>query len=270
VNRTLPEFVAAAEAIRKDFPALESQHGYFLRHAARLHRACEVFGLFSGRLGDVLEIGPFYGYTPFLLRPGCASYSVLEGDDPVVHALEPVYQRYGIKFSYVDFFEIFGPTRTAAHALEIPDASYDTILCWETMEHFNFNPVRFVRELYRMLKPGGRVCITVPNKASFQAIAGLMTGRGEEELVNNFYSYENYISNGKRAYFGFHWREYSRSEMARLFARAGFKVQNFGTLVSFQDHGHASPARRLVRAIARVGATLFPRFGTHVFLAASK
>src|SRR6185295_10763942 len=111
-------------------------------------------------LGNVLEVGPFFGYLPFLLRPASSAYTVLEGDDPVVRPLERLYQERAITLSYVDFCELFGPDRSAAHRLSFPDASFDTILCWETMEHFNFNPVKFIRELHRVLKPGGRVCIT--------------------------------------------------------------------------------------------------------------
>ena len=267
---TLPEFIAAGEEIKGKFPAVAPQHGYFRQHAARLCQACNRFELFAGNLGDVLEIGPFYGYTPFILRPACSSYTVLEGDDPAVHALEDLYRQHDIRFSYIDFFDLFGPTRTATHALAIPDASFDRILCWETMEHFNFNPVKFVRELHRVLRPGGRAFITVPNKAAFQAIAALLTGRGERQAIENFFKYENYESNGKKAYYGFHWREYSSPELAQLFAGTGFNVERCGTLVAFQDHGRTGLMRKLARAAARVAAAVFGRFGTHVYLVARK
>ena len=57
------------------------------------------------------------------------------------------------------------------------------------MEHFNFNPrSRFVRELHRVLKPGGPRCASrVPNKASFQNVAGLLSGRGEKALIESYY-----------------------------------------------------------------------------------
>src|SRR2546421_6064150 len=124
---TLAEFKARGEALSAQAGVLDSLHGYFRLHAARLLRACELFDLFRP-LGDVLEIGPFYGYAPFILHPHSSSYTVLEGDDPVVRALEPLYREHSIALSFVDFFELFGPTHSATHALAIPDASYDTIL----------------------------------------------------------------------------------------------------------------------------------------------
>jgi hypothetical protein len=124
---TLPQFMAGGEELGKKAGVLDGIHGYFRSHATRLHRTCELFGLFSERLGDVLEIGPFFGYTPLLLRPQSSSYTVLEGNDPVVRPLEPLYERHKIALTYVDFFEMFGPTRSAPHQLPLADSSCDFI-----------------------------------------------------------------------------------------------------------------------------------------------
>src|ERR1700722_18947030 len=183
LSMTIQEFMARGEELGREAGTLDTFQGYFRSHAERLHHSCQLFKLF-GPLGDVLEIGPFYGYTPFLLHPGSTSYTVLEGDDPAVYPLAPLYQQRAIAFSYVDFFELFGSVRSATHQLPLPDSSCDTLLCWETMEHFNFNPVKFIRELHRVLKPGGRVCLTVPNKASFQNLVALLSGRNEQTLVD--------------------------------------------------------------------------------------
>lgn len=47
------------------------------------------------------------------------------------------------------------------HALPIPDSSYDCVFCTGTLEHVR-DPVTAVRELYRILKPGGIVHVDVP------------------------------------------------------------------------------------------------------------
>ena len=261
--------MARGEELGREAGAPDSFQGYFRCHAERLHRSCELFKLF-GPLHDVLEIGPFYGWTPFMLRPHSTSYTVLEGDDPAVHSLTPMYQRHSITLSFVDFFELFGPIRSATHRLPAADSSYDTILCWETMEHFNFNPVKFTRELYRVLKPGGRACITVPNKASFQSLVALLTGRKEKELIDSYYVFENYESNGKKAFYGFHWREYTAPELAHLFARAGFKIQACGTIAAFQNQGKIGLGRKLARNLSHLGTSVLNRYGTNVYLVAVK
>jgi len=267
---TQQEFVEQALAISREAGVLDTLHRYFVQQADRLYQASAMFGLLDRQLGDVLEVGPFFGYTPFLLRPNATSYTVLEGDDPVVYPLKPIYERHRIKADLIDLFEWFGPTRTATHSLGFPDNSFDTVLCWETMEHFNFNPVKFVRELHRVLKPGGRAYITVPNMVSFQRLVGYLFGRAEQHLVQGYFQYEDYISNGKKAFFGFHWREYSRPELALLFATVGFKVIRSDTFVAFQTHAKTSPAQAAARGAARILAGVFRRYGTHVLLEAGK
>lgn len=138
------------------------------------------------------------------------------------------------------------------------------------MEHFNFNPVKFVRELHRVLRPGGRVCVTTPNKASWQSIAALFSGKGEKKLINDYCDFENYQINGKTGFYGFHWREYTFPELAHLFAHAGFKVERAGSFNAFQPREMMSVSRRIARGFAKAAASVFPRHGTHVYLMATK
>lgn len=165
---------------------------------------------------------------------------------------------------------MFGPTHGASHALPFPDATFNTILCWGTMEHFNFNPVKFVRELRRILKPGGKAYINVPNKASFQNLVALLFGRFEAEHLDFYFDYEDYSCNGKKAYYGFHWREYTGPELARLFSRAGFGILSCEGLVAFQDHGHQSAGRKILRQGTRLLGRMLPRYATDVCLVAER
>jgi len=268
---TQVEFAAQGLALSREAGVLDQMHGYFVEHGNRLYKTCAMFGLLERPLGDVLEIGPFYGYTPFLLRANAFSYTVLEGDDPAAYPLKPLYQKHQLAVQYVDLFELFGAAPAATHALPFGEASFDTVLCWETMEHFNFNPVKFVRELRRVLKPGGRAYITVPNKASFQALLRLAFGRAEDHLIRPYFTFEDYRCNGRKVFYGFHWREYSRPELALLFGTAGFKVRQSGTFVAFQTPVEKpSVPRRLARAANTVLAGVFRRYGTHVCLIAEK
>jgi SAM-dependent methyltransferase len=267
---TQQQFAEQGLALSREAHVLDSLHGYFTSHCARLYKSCRLFDLLERPLGDVLEIGPFFGYTPFVLRPNAASYTVLEGDDPAVYPLKALYQKHKIAAQFVDLFELFGPTHSATHTLEFGSNAFDTVLCWETMEHFNFNPVKLVREFHRVLKPGGRICITVPNKASFQTLLALASGRSERTIIDSYYQFEDYTSNGKKAFYGFHWREYSRGELRHLYGRAGFSVRECDTFVAFQAHSTTSPGRRVARALNLLLGRLMPRYGTHVYLQAEK
>lgn len=48
-----------------------------------------------------------------------------------------------------------------AHDLPVEDGSYDAVLCTQVLEHVP-NPGEVVREQYRVLRPGGRLYMTVP------------------------------------------------------------------------------------------------------------
>jgi SAM-dependent methyltransferase len=267
---SLEQFAEAGVALSREANVLDGLHGYFVLHRTRIYNCLQHFKLLERNLGDVLEIGPFYSYTPFVLHPQSSSYTVLEGDDPVAYPLKPLYANRNIQLQFVDLFEMFGPTHTASHALPFSDSSFDTLMCWGTMEHFNFNPVKFVRELFRVLKPGGKVYINVPNKASFQNIFTLLFGRMERDHVDQYFNFEDYCSNGKKAFYGFHWREYSGPELSRLFSRAGFANQSCDVLATFQDGGKVSPSRKFLRQAAGLAAKVFRRYGTDVYLVAGK
>jgi ubiquinone/menaquinone biosynthesis C-methylase UbiE len=47
------------------------------------------------------------------------------------------------------------------HSIPVPDASFDAILCTEVLEHLP-EPIAAVRELARLLKPGGTILLTAP------------------------------------------------------------------------------------------------------------
>ncbi len=47
------------------------------------------------------------------------------------------------------------------HQFPFGDAAFDAVLCNQVLEHV-FNPDEFVGEIHRVLKPGGRMVLTVP------------------------------------------------------------------------------------------------------------
>ena len=58
---------------------------------------------------------------------------------------------------------IGGPTRGDALALPFPDATFDCIITSEVLEHV-WADATAIRELVRVLKPGGRMAVTVPTR----------------------------------------------------------------------------------------------------------
>jgi SAM-dependent methyltransferase len=56
----------------------------------------------------------------------------------------------------------------------LPSASSDVVTCLETIEHVE-NPRALVRELYRLVRPGGVVLVTTPNQLSVLSKLSLLT-----------------------------------------------------------------------------------------------
>ena len=56
------------------------------------------------------------------------------------------------------------------------DASFDTVLCCELIEHLFADPMHMMSEINRILKPGGHLVLTTPNIGSLRAIAAILQG----------------------------------------------------------------------------------------------
>jgi len=73
------------------------------------------------------------------------------------------------------------------YPLPAKDGEFDNIICFETLEHMP-DPVRFVNELSRVLKKGGKMVLTMPNITWepihwFAAITGIHHSEGPHRFL---------------------------------------------------------------------------------------
>jgi SAM-dependent methyltransferase len=70
-------------------------------------------------------------------------------------------------------------THGSLTALPFPDGSFDRALCLDVLEHLSFeDQPRALAELFRVLRPGGELLVSVPNLAHLQSrIQFLLRGR---------------------------------------------------------------------------------------------
>ncbi|HTD65126.1 MAG TPA: class I SAM-dependent methyltransferase [Candidatus Limnocylindria bacterium] len=95
---------------------------------------------------------------------------------------------------------------------EAPDATFDGALSVEVMEHL-FDPLAAARELYRVLKPGGTVMVTVPNFGYHECrLLALLRAQVPSEPEDP----------KKNRYNGVHIRYFSKLMLTRLLRDAGF------------------------------------------------
>jgi len=103
---------------------------------------------------DVLDIGCGFGWFElFALANRVRSITGIEIAEP-----DLATARAHVKAPNVGFL--------VASAIDLPfdDATFDTVVCWEVLEHIpaNTEPQAF-REIARVLRPGGRVYLSTPH-----------------------------------------------------------------------------------------------------------
>lgn len=265
---TFEQFIGIAEKIAREANVVDTHHRYFLLHSTRLYKTHIWFNTFNKRLGRTLEIGPLYSYTPLVLKDNADAYEVLEGDEPGVYPLLKIYEKYKIPVKIIDLGLVFGNPLNKEKRLPYGDSSFDTIICWETIEHFNFNPVPFIRELKRLLKPEGTILLTVPNRASADSLFNLLTGRGQIEHIEEFFKYADYEQESGHTCFNYHWHEYTMRELKHLLTRVGFDIEKCGYIMEFQDKADISLLRKLIRSGLKIGFAILPSLGNHICISA--
>jgi len=263
----LSEYKLFADDLARQAEVENGIHGYFLQHRNRLWQTASHFDLWNLRNKSILEIGPFYSYTPFFLKAQGNDVCVLEGEDPVVHPLKPLYAARGIPFTTCDLVDSFGSPSAEKHRLPFTENQFDLVCSWETMEHFNFNPVGFVRDLHRVLKPGGEAFITVPNVARLENRARLLLGKGIGADIDSYNQYYNY-ANGN--FLGFHWREYALAELVRLFGAQNFSIVSAGHLLTFQNYQQLSASKKIKRLALKTACAIVPSCGNLCAIVARK
>jgi SAM-dependent methyltransferase len=117
-------------------------------------------------------------------------------------------------------------------AFPYADASFDTVLCCELIEHLFTDPMHMMSEINRILKPGGNLLITTPNLGSLRAISAILLGYHP----SFFPAYIRPRKEGEEAE-ARHNREYVPMEIQHLLTDSGFEVVRLET-GEFLDEPH--------------------------------
>lgn len=140
--------------------------------------------------------------------------------------------------------------------LPFVDGSLDSLCCLETLEHLPVNHWRVAAEWHRVLRPGGRILVSVPNVLRLTRTLSILAGRGYPPTLDEMRSapFDSSI----------HFREYRRGELRRLLEESGFRVVQTRAVYTMplaaQGSGSAM-AKRLLQPVAPLwpfgGDTLF-------------
>ena len=134
-------------------------------------------------------------------------------------------------------------------AVPFGEGSFDAVLFHELFEHLRIHPIFTLREVHRVLVPGGRLLLSTPNLRSLRGIRNLLLrNRGHSVSGGVYEQYEKIETLGHMG----HVREYTTREVAEFLARVGFE----GEKVIFRG-GHG---RGLVGIVERLAPSLRPFF----------
>ncbi|WP_313676822.1 class I SAM-dependent methyltransferase [Mycolicibacterium sp.] len=194
-------------------PGLAVENYWFRRHeVAYLHCA----DICAGQ--DVLEAGCGEGYGADLLASVARRVVAVDYDAATVEHVRNRYPRVQVLAANLV-------------ALPIPDASVDVVVNFQVIEHL-WDQTQFVTECSRVLRPGGRLLMSTPNRITFTP--------GSDTPLNPF-----------------HTRELNAAELRELLEEGGFRVEAMygvfhGPRLAEMDarHGGSIIDAQIARALA--------------------
>lgn len=144
---------------------------------------------------------------------------------------------------------------------DLPDDAFDLVVFAEIIEHLAFNPLVFWKQVYRVLRPGGRIVVTTPNSLYYRSVLerlqALVQGARYGIPVDEIFQVGTY---------GHHWKEFSLAELRRYFAvlSEDFVVERH----AIETFGRSPEQERAeAAALARVGAQAVPAIDMPAVLA---
>lgn len=101
--------------------------------------------------GNLLEVGCGEGRGIDWLLPKVASYSAIDKIEPVIESLKKKYPQGKFISGNIPPLSVFETN------------SFDSLVSFQVIEHIK-NDSLFLKEIYRVLKPGGIALLTTPNR----------------------------------------------------------------------------------------------------------
>jgi SAM-dependent methyltransferase len=116
---------------------------------------------------------------------------------------------------------------------------YDCVILHEVFEHLRIDPLHALAEIKRCLKPGGRLLLTTPNLYGIRMVMRFLSGKGIEDPVAAFEMLHHTGHMG-------HLRTYSRADMWKFLAKAGFDIESITVRPLFTGSASRRRVKRLL------------------------
>lgn len=199
-----------AERIRPDDPALEEWlAGYRRQHRTRLAGDLRIIEQHVEPRARILECGA----VPLLMTAALADLGYR------VSALDIAPERFDESISRLGL----DVRKNDIETEPVPFAAqtFAAVVFNELFEHLRINPIATLREMHRVLQPGGVLLLSTPNLRSFRGIRNLLFRNQGHACSAGIYSqYEKLETLGHMG----HVREYTTRDVSDFLGRIGFRV----------------------------------------------
>ena len=141
---------------------------YFNQHKKRYKSDLQIISRYY-RTGDILEVGALPCHLTCCLKR--LAYPVIGLD------LDPERMSAFIKKHDLNIIKCNIETQT----IPFDSDTFDLIIFNEILEHLRIDPISTLREVNRVLKPGGIMILSTPNLCSLDKIRLFITGHGFDD-----------------------------------------------------------------------------------------
>ncbi len=231
----------------------QKEYEYLRVARMRFQKAASALPASNDKL-RVLDIGP----TPFTLyiKKRFPHYDVYALDRSP--HLEERFARYDVELRVCDLDD---------DTLPFADNFFDLVVFMEVLEHVFRPPSEVLAEVLRLLRPGGRLIITVPNIVSLRRRISMLVGRSplphpDNQLKKNWVHGHGHI------------HEYDLGELVGILRSVGFEIDRqrhlrFPAIDALQNT-HWPPRKRFKNAIYRALQAFWPSLGCFVYVECHK
>jgi SAM-dependent methyltransferase len=204
----IKRFAAAKRASGEYYD--RSQHQLEDNFLGSIDRFCDIAFAFRD-CPKVLDVGSGDGLLLVLLKMLGHDVRAVDVAD---HMNDDVYKRHQIPFQVCN---------VEADPLPFETDSLDAVCCCQVLEHFTHSHLPPVIEMRRVLRPGGRLEIDVPNAVAYRSRSRMLRGKHITYDYKQHYLYAKpIVYKGREYYPDRHNREFTREELGLLLSEAGF------------------------------------------------
>jgi SAM-dependent methyltransferase len=188
--------------------------GYLEYHRRRYQDTLRLLPPGEGR--RLLDVGSFPGHLSALAQ--ARGWEVVGLNNAIEGA-----------GAWTDFLDRCGERKITIRGCEVerepfplPTGSVDAVLFCELFEHLHLNPFHTLKEIFRVLRPGGLLLLTTPNLRRVETLSRLWHGWGTQPPVSRAF-HELFPS----LLYHRHNREYTADELAYYLALQGKDLYDF-------------------------------------------